>query len=333
MNKRTKKCKYTFTLKNINVNNINTKYNIFTDIINVDNSNIINSINTNTVTDIKNIKSDNSISFLDESKKMVTCKLTMIDLNSSHDVNLLRYNCFWCRHPFESKPIGCPLKYIPNQVVKTYYSHISKDVYSIKENVTLKKLKDFKHQLNGTNEEMMVDCTNNAVINATMNNTNNTTMNNTKLPDKSLDKTSDKTERKGSKKKQSSIQSTSAATETKKSPTDTKITVSEGDIYETDGIFCSFNCCKSFIDDNTHNFMYSNSNYLLLKMYNKILGTQNNVIFPAPHWRILEQYGGNVNIIKFRESFNVIEYEYHGTMRQSQKFISVETLYEENIKF
>jgi len=48
---------------------------------------------------------------------------------------------------------------------------------------------------------------------------------------------------------------------------------------------------------------------LLLKMYNDLMGTKNIVITPTPHWRTLEQYGGNLNILQFRESFNKIEYE------------------------
>ena len=40
--------------------------------------------------------------------------------------------------------------------------------------------------------------------------------------------------------------------------------------YQTDGVFCSFNCCKAFIEDNKHKRVYDNSSLLLLKMYNEI---------------------------------------------------------------
>ena len=39
------------------------------------------------------------------------------------------------------------------------------------------------------------------------------------------------------------------------------------------------------------------------------------------------------NIIKFREDFNKIDYEYHGNIKLVPKFISLGTLFEEKIKF
>ena len=74
-------------------------------------------------------KSTENISFLDEAKKAHSCQISMIDFTSNKSVNLLRYHCFWCRHPFESQPIGCPIKYISTQATKKYYSYISKDTY------------------------------------------------------------------------------------------------------------------------------------------------------------------------------------------------------------
>ena len=44
-----------------------------------------------------------------------------------------------------------------------------------------------------------------------------------------------------------------------------------GEYYETDGIFCSFNCCQSYINDNKHIRLYDNSHMLLLKMYNDLM--------------------------------------------------------------
>ena len=106
-----------------------------------------------------------------------------------------------------------------------------------------------------------------------------------------------------------------------------------GEYYETDGVFCSFNCCQSWINDNKHNRMYDSSTMLLLKLYNTIMGTRMIVISPAPHWRVLETYGGHLNIIKFREGYNKMDYECHGNTKPLPIFLPLGTLFEEKIKF
>ena len=137
-NQNSKKSKYTFTLMGVNVARINATYGI------QNNSNELieekNSVNTTKLTELNTDKgTPEVISFLDESKKLHTCHVSMIDFQSRMDVNLLRYHCYWCRHPFETNPIGCPIKYIPSQAEKKYHSHISRDTYTIKENITEKR--------------------------------------------------------------------------------------------------------------------------------------------------------------------------------------------------
>ena len=50
--------------------------------------------------------------------------------------------CFWCKHSFTTRPLGCPIKFINNRIEKAYVSQITKDKYFMKENVTLQKLSD-----------------------------------------------------------------------------------------------------------------------------------------------------------------------------------------------
>jgi|TARA_B100001094_G_C18171436_1_gene795341 hypothetical protein len=255
--------KYTFTLKNIDIVKIHLKYDIELsqqDVV------VQDDITTTTkLTDLSNEKgtNQNTIAFLDESKKLHTCNISMIDFYSKKDINLLRYHCFWCRHPFDSRPIGCPVKYVSNQVIKKYYSNISKDVYTIKENIT-------------TSRKNIVDS----------NNSDNT-----------------------------------------------DIQTNEQTYYQTDGVFCSFNCCKAYITENKQNSMYNNSEILLNKLFNTIMETKMTVINPAPHWRLLQHYGGHLNIVQFRESFNKIDYDYHGTTNTLPVFSPIGTIYEERIKF
>lgn len=261
--KRVKKSKYSFTLKGVNIARINNTYEIeipgAVDEILEDDENP--SVQTTRLTDLNVDRgTPDIISFLDESKRMHTCHVSQIDFKSRLDINLLRYHCFWCRHPFETSPIGCPIKYITSQMEKKYHSHISRDTYTIKENITSKCRKDMS-----------------------------------------------------------------------KSSNDLFLKI--GEYYETDGVFCSFNCCQAWINDNKHNRNYDMSSVLLAKMYNTMMGTKMVVIVPAPHWRLLEHYGGHLNILKFREGFNKIDYKYHGNTKQVPKFVPIGMLYEENIKF
>jgi hypothetical protein len=127
------KKKYIFNLKNINVENIEKKYGVNTSFEN--NSQL--PLYITKLTDLSSEKINNdSFSFFDESKKIHKCNISMIDFQSKRSVQLLRYNCFWDRHAFDTIPLGIPIRYVSCQAVKKYYSHISKDVYTIKENIT-----------------------------------------------------------------------------------------------------------------------------------------------------------------------------------------------------
>ena len=189
---------------------------------------IDNSNNTTKISELDMTKgTPPTLSFLDESKSTHVCHISMIDFMSRMNVNLLRYHCYWCRHPFDSRPIGCPINYVPSHAEKKYYSCISRDTYTIKENVTSNRRKDLKNN--------------------------------------------------------NSIKS--------------NICLQIGEYYETDGVFCSFNCCKSWINDNKHNRLYDSSNMLLMKMYNQIMDTKNSNYTPRTQlaytrtiWRACKYY-------------------------------------------
>jgi hypothetical protein len=258
--KTSKSTKYIFTLFNVNTEVVDKKY-----CITSLSTNITEKENppTNT-TKLSELISERStpevISFLDESKRLHTCNISMIDFSTRNNTEFLHYYCFWCRHPFDSKPIGCPINYVSSQAVKTYFSETSKDIYTIKENITINKRQNMEKS------------------------------------------------------------------------TDTRISVNKREYYETDGVFCSFNCCKAFIEDNKHVRMYDNSNRLLMKMYNDMMGTPSIIIDRARNWRVLLEYGGHLTITDFRIGFNKIDYEYHGTI-QSPSFRPLGMLFEEKIKF
>jgi hypothetical protein len=103
--------------------------------------------------------------------------------------------------------------------------------------------------------------------------------------------------------------------------------------YETDGIFCSFNCCQSWINDNKHRSVYDNSTCLLRKMYNDITGNIIDYIKPAPSWRLLDKYGGKLSVREFRNNFNKFDYDFHGTVLSNVSYRPIQYIYENRIKF
>ncbi len=114
---------------------------------------------------------------------------------------------------------------------------------------------------------------------------------------------------------------------------DTQV-LSQTQIFETDGIFCSFSCCLAFINDNYHNSMYKMSKTLLMNMYYIANGQSvNNVIVdplrPAPSWRLLKEYGGLLTIEEFRSSFNKTDYSEIHTVKNIPKSRAVSFMYEE----
>lgn len=98
--------------------------------------------------------------------------------------------------------------------------------------------------------------------------------------------------------------------------------------YETDGIFCSFNCCLAYIKDNLQNSIYKISEHLIYKLMSEITGCDSNTIWPAPHWRMLEIYGGHLSIEEFRKSFNVIKY-IEKEIKKNCSMTPIEILYAE----
>jgi hypothetical protein len=79
-------------------------------------------------------------------------------------------------------------------------------------------------------------------------------------------------------------------------------------LYETDGSFCSFECCYAFIQDHKGDPLYSQSETLLRKIYYQQV--QSMDLQCAPHWRLLSEYGGTMSIEEFRASVQTITYSF-----------------------
>lgn len=113
-----------FTLKGINTTLVDHKYKL-TDGTNIDEpsppppkSTPIQDLNIPTITERR------SAAFLYTS----SC-ITMVD--SVTNQRLARLNCYWCRHPFDTEPIGCPLQYKSDQLVQTHTSEITGEQYHV----------------------------------------------------------------------------------------------------------------------------------------------------------------------------------------------------------
>jgi len=171
------KNRYTFSLVGVNIEKIDHKYGIIPVKAPVTE---INPENTTKIDDLETIKKQPEIvSFLDESKRLRKCNVSMIDFKSHKSISgKNKYKCFWDKNiiPENVEPIGCPIKYIPSRVTKNYHSEITKENYTISEPVTETRSKDV------------------------------------------LEKN------------------------------DKRLTVDSKGFYETDGVFCSFNCCMSYIE-------------------------------------------------------------------------------------
>lgn len=233
-NKKPRKTKYTFLLKNISPDEIDLLYGISIE------SNFKKEPKNRTKIDNLSIISEEqtTFSYLDECKKHHICAISMTDLVGNEIPKKTNIHCFWCRHQFSSQPLGCPIQYVPSEMIKTYFSEITRDKYVIRENITHNKRK----RIQKTN---ISNC---------------------------------------------------------------EVDIIEKNFYITDGLFCSFNCCLAFILDNKKNSLYYHSENLLARFYEKCFQQTYNV-FPAPNWRLLKMYGGDLSIEEFRDNFYKIQYK------------------------
>lgn len=105
-------------------------------------------------------------------------------------------------------------------------------------------------------------------------------------------------------------------------PSQISITVQHKAYFQTDGVFCSFNCILAFIQENRHNHIYKDSLSLVYHLYERLIGSpiqDQTPFYPSPHWRLLRIFGGPYTIQEFREKFNRVCYTYLFTTENSMK--------------
>jgi len=70
-----------------------------------------------------------------------------------------------------------------------------------------------------------------------------------------------------------------------------------------EGSFCSYNCALSYIVDQNTYLMWECAS-LLRTMHKKETASKERLL-PAPHWKTLKSYGGELDIEKYRENFTI----------------------------
>ena len=155
-------------------------------------------------------KPDSIYSFYDPDKNKINLLITMCDHIENKTLPLITDKpCHWCGYNFQTAPIGCPLRYLPDDI----------------NNQTFLRY----------------------------------------LQERNMDS-------------------------------------STTDLFETEGLFCSFPCCKAYIMDNRFSNKYKRSISLLYLLYFKVYGVRMNIP-RAPHWKLLERWCGSMTIEEYRNSF------------------------------
>ena len=87
--------------------------------------------------------------------------------------------------------------------------------------------------------------------------------------------------------------------------------------YSTDGVFCSFNCVKAYINEKERtDVMYKNSHVLLAHMFCEMKGCiQPVTVTPSPEKSLLAEYGGHMTEDQYRHCFDRIVYTKKGIIK------------------
>jgi len=170
-------------------------------------------------TNALSVNSKNVIYFIDPHKNVTKYLINMVDVHDYGSLPIYTSKpCWWCRHSFNTCPIGLPIEYYPHE--PSSHKKIAREAALTKANLSLDM----------------------------------------------------------------------------------------NDFFITDGLFCSFPCCKAFNKDCRDEIKYQGSLTLLLLLYSKLTNRTVLTIPEAPHWKLLKAYGGHLTIEEFRQTFGKLEY-------------------------
>jgi len=303
-------------IKDNNLNNIPDKTNIEDDerrSLNIDEQNfkknIYNSLNENVPYNTKiNCTSINKLNFssLQDQPTLTYIqkdKIKLYNYNIMLDISTKTFikndctPCFYCRRKFDFVPLGLPIKYYPSiYILNNNYLQICKYSFNYKEN-SVKLNKNERIRLleilknNSNFEKLSFTLSKDIQNNSELNECNNSLK-------ESVSKETDK----------NLIKKNIENCDINNNRYHKILTK---DFFETDGIFCSFNCIVSFIEENSYNPLYQNSNHLIYLMYKHIFGHfPNKPFIRSPSWKLRKEYGGILSdddYDKFVQTVPIIE--------------------------
>lgn len=95
-----------------------------------------------------------NFTFVNEAKNNILLTFTMRDLLNNKKLPLHTHiMCWWCRHQFNTVPLGCPLNYKFNKVSKSYFSEITKSNYILKEPITNSEMNFLSQSFSEKNDD------------------------------------------------------------------------------------------------------------------------------------------------------------------------------------
>jgi hypothetical protein len=270
------------------------------------NTNSTNSTNLKTFENISNVNNENIDNTKDNEKYTYINKLNFSSLQKEPTVTLIQkdkiklynYNimldtytnkflecsnenisneqkipCYYCRRRFNNAPIGLPICYYPSIYVIKNNTQNLKYSFNYKENTV---------KLNSNEKERLLK-----ILERTSSN------NDFNIFNKNLEFEEEKNCISGF---QSFVKDIHYQKKNKKNE---KIEDKEShqiltkQFFETEGVFCSFNCIVSYLEDNRNNPLYQNSYNLVYFMYKMIFGEFPNFnIVKSPSWKLRNEYGG-----------------------------------------
>ncbi len=100
-------------------------------------------------------------------------------------------------------------------------------------------------------------------------------------------------------------------------------------ILETEGMFCSFPCCKSWATEQQREPRYASSLTLLQDLYHRCGGEGS--IPQAPSWKLLKEYGGSLTIKEYRTSMGILAFHESANRRGPLLFSSSQYIAEQRL--
>lgn len=105
------------------------------------------------------------------------------------------------------------------------------------------------------------------------------------------------------------------------------------DIYDVEGVFCSFPCMRAYAIDNK-GVRYIETQTLITRMFKQMFVTSGiGFTIPiAPSWKLLHEYGGHLSIAEFRDTFGRLKYTETPNISRGVQLLTHELIEEQKLR-